>query len=134
MSQFAVDPQTGALLRENGAFVRISGVQEVRQHLAIRWRLIRGEVPWDLSRGMRYFGSAPAIFADGTPIELIENEFQQAALGTPGIVQVSDLRATYDRATRHATIAIDATVELDDLRRRAPLHDSIAVEFVGASG
>jgi len=129
VSQLKTDPATGRLVREGGAFVRVTGAEEVAQHLATRWRLIRGEVPTDLTRGMLYFGEIPAILSKGTDTNLIEGQYIDVALGTPGIVQVDDLEGTYDAAERTATISIDATIGLDDARRRVPLHDTFEIRF-----
>jgi hypothetical protein len=129
MSQFAVDPSTGELVRENGSFVRIDGLAEVAQHVRVRVRLIRGEVPTDLSKGMRWFG---LILAKGTPAETVEQEFTDTILGTPGVTSVDEITLLTDRATRAASLRFEASVSLGDAQTRIPLHDTFTLPLGNA--
>jgi hypothetical protein len=124
VTQFACDPATGELLRENGSFVRIGGTAEILQHVTVRFRLFRGECFLDVLKGMRFRG---LILEKGTPPSRVEGEFTDTALGTPGVVGVSRCDVEVDRSTRHGSVAIDMLGSIDDARQRIPIHDVIVV-------
>lgn len=119
MSVFAVD-ESGELVREGGAYVRIDGVEEILQGVRTRMRLIRGEVLLDVLAGARYVGLA---LAKGTPLQRIEAEVAEQALLVPGVVSVDRVLVTPDYANRHAVVEIDMTASIADLRRRVPVSD-----------
>lgn len=123
MTQLRLNPD-GSFARTNGQLTRVEGLESVRQHLQIRLRLIRGEVPTDLSRGMRYVG---LMLGKGIAPERREGEVVEVALGTPGVVSVDAI--SLEIADRVATIVFDGTVSLSDARRRVPLHDRFTVEI-----
>lgn len=124
MSVLAVDPDTGALLRVRGSYVRISGAEEIAQGVRIRLRLIRGEVLLDQSAGCRYVG---LVFVKGTPPQRIENEIIEQVLQVPGIVSVDSVIVTADYANRLATVEIAMTASVDEQRTRILLEDSITL-------
>lgn len=133
MSQWKVDPETGARVRENGSFVRVEGEEEIAQHGRIRLRLFRGETPLNLDLGMDYVG---LILAKGTPEQLIEGEYRSQLLETPGFVEVTRLdldQTDVQRATREGEIDFDALISVDDLSERIPLHDQFTVPTQGGS-
>jgi hypothetical protein len=120
---FQVD-STGNLVRANGAFVRISGRDEVQQHIRVRLNLIRGEVPFNLLLGMNLVGT---ILAKGTPTSEVHGEFDRVIRGTPGVVSVEFLQSTLD-ANRHLDVTFGATASLDDLAARGPIHDTVTLQ------
>lgn len=126
MSQLRTDPSTGELVRSGGAFGRVTGGEEIAQHVRTRTRLFRGECPFNLSLGMRYVG---VILGKGTPPERVEGEFVEVAIGTPGVVSVDDLVLDTEASTRHASVDWRGTYSLGDLARRIPLHDRFTVEI-----
>lgn len=124
MSQFQIDPDTGEIVRSGGKMARVSGVQEVAQHLRVRLRLFAGEVPTNLALGMRYVG---VILGKGVPPERIEGEFFDMAIGTPGIVSVDRIDLDTEASDRSAVVEFSGTISLPDLRTRIPFHDRFSV-------
>ena len=125
MSQFGIDQTTNDLTRVNGAFVRVSGAEEIRQHVRVRLLLYIGECPLNITLGMEYF--AGGILDKGVSDAVRENEIAEQILGTPGIVSVENVTATLDKSSRVLTVEWSATGELADLRTRIPLHDRVTV-------
>lgn len=128
MSQFAIDTVSGELIRRNGSFVRVTGAQEVLQHVHIRLRLFRGECLYNETLGVRYFG---LVFEPGTPPERVEGEISDQILGTPGVVSVDDLDLEVDTEARRGEIDWDGTLSLDDAAERIPIHDRFSVTVRG---
>ena len=126
MSQFQVDATTGALVRENGSFVRVGGLEEVAQHVRVRLRLIRGEVPSNLTLGIRYEGF---LLVKGTAPEAREQELSDTIAGTPGVLTVDEIASILDDATRELVVTFASTIALDDARRRIPLHDRFSISL-----
>lgn len=120
---FKVD-SAGNLVRENGRFVRVEGLEAVRQHVQIRLGLWKREVAMDRSRGMNLLGG---ILTKGTPLAEIEGEISGQILDTPGVVEVTDLSSDFDATTRRLTVDYRALVSLDDQRERLPLFDQISI-------
>lgn len=124
MTQIRLDPATGEIVREAGSSQRVDGLEEVAQHVRVRHRLIRGEVPTNLTLGMRFFG---LILGKQVPQEVTESEFVDSAVGTPGVVSVDDISVEIGD-DRVGVVTYSGTVELADARRRIPLHDTFTVE------
>ena len=124
MSQFQVDADTGALVRVDGSFVRIDGVEEIAQHVRVRLRLIQGEVPYNTLLGLRYLG---VLLGKGTPPEVRDSEIADAVVGTPGVVTVQNVSSVLDDSTRVLTVTFSATIDVADARRRIPLHDVFSI-------
>lgn len=124
MSQMQINVGTRDLVREGGTFVRTSGVNEIRQHVALRLGLFRGECPLAAQRGMRFIG---LIYEKGTPPQLIENECAETILGTPGVATLADIEVTAPNALRHASVTWSGFTSIDDYNRRAPVHDTVAL-------
>ena len=81
MSQFKLDADTGDLVRENGSFVRVTGAEEIAQHVRVKLRLIRGECFMDRTLGIRYFSEEQAdgaVFAKGTSLPSWPSDGQHA--------------------------------------------------------
>lgn len=134
MTMFAVDADTGDRVREGGAFTRVTGETEIAQHVRVRLRLFRNEIPLNLRLGMDYFG---LVLVKGTSLEEIEGEFRSQILDTPGMVSVDQL--TFDQtdaqvAERELDIDFNGTISVDDLAARIPVHDrfTIPAAFSGA--
>lgn len=131
MSQFQLDPVTGARVRVAGAFVRIDGAEEIAQHGRVRLRLFRGETPLNLDLGMDY---VDGVFPKGTSEQAIEGEFRSQLLETPGFVEVDRIefvQTDAQRAAREGGIDFDATISTDDLGERIPLHDQFTIPTQG---
>lgn len=124
MSQLQINVGTRDLVREGGSFVRTTGASEIRQHVALRLGLFRGECPLAATRGMRFVG---LIFEKGTSPQLIENECAETILGTPGVATLTDIEVTAPNALRHASVTWAGLTSIDDFNRRAPVHDTVAL-------
>lgn len=122
---FQTNATTGDLVRTSGSFVRVDGEQEIAQHVRTRLRLFRGECPFNLSLGMRYVG---VILGKGTPPERIEGEIIETVIGTPGVVSVDNIKLDTVTSDRQLSVEYDATIDVDDARRRIPLHDKVDVQ------
>lgn len=123
-SMFKTDATTGALVREDGAFVRVDGLEAIAQHVRIRLRLFREEVKLDRFKGMRWLGG---ILEKGTPLAEIEGEFRSTILETPGIVSVDSLTLDFDAPTRLLTLDFRATASEADARGRFDIHDEFGL-------
>lgn len=126
MSQFQVDASTGALVRENGSFVRLGGAEEIAQHIRVRLRLIRGEVQTNTTLGMRYLGF---LLDKATAPERKEGEIIDTILGTPGVLSVDTFSSELNESNRELSVTFDGTGSVDDARRRIPLHDRFTVSL-----
>jgi hypothetical protein len=129
MSQIQTDAGSGDLVFEGGSLVRIEGVDEIAQHIRVRLRLLRGEVPERQDLGMPVFDD---LLIKGAAYDLITQAIRDTIQGTPGVVSVDavDL-GELDSATRTLPVSFSATVSLGDLAQRLPLHDSITVQLQG---
>lgn len=124
MSQLQIDESTGELVRTNGQLVRVSGEDEVLQHVRIRLRLFREEVPLNLSLGMQYVG---IIFKAGSTESAIEGEFRSQILETPGVSSITDLDMDLDAATRVLSVDWSGTIDVAELRDQLPVADAFTV-------
>lgn len=124
MSQLQIHSGTRDLVRDGDTFVRVTGQSEIRQHVAVRLGLFVGECFLAATRGMRFVGM---IFEKGTSPQLIENEIAAAILGTPGVLAIADIAIDGPDSLRHASVTWSGYMSADDLTRRAPIHDTIAL-------
>ncbi len=124
MSQLQVDATTGEMTRTNGQLQRITGEEEIAQHVRIRFRLFRGEVPMDLSKGMQF---VEVIFKKGSTEIAIDGEFRSVALETPGVVAVESMEIDLDTATRVLDVEWSGKIDVDELRDLIPVADEFTV-------
>lgn len=130
MSVFKVDSQ-GARVRENGAFVRIDGVEEIRQGNQVGLLMVRGEVPTNTRIGLAWFGDpktgANALLGKDTPPEILAAKLRKKIDSRKGVVEVIDLVLT-DSPTIQDAVAVDYTarVSVDNLRQSLLIKDSIS--------
>lgn len=93
MSVFQVDA-AGALVRENGAFVRTEGLDEIRQGHQVGLLMLRREVPWDLSRGLPWFDDpatgAPGLLSKATPREALAARIRARLASRKGTVDITE--------------------------------------------
>lgn len=121
MSVFAVDADTGELVREGGALTRVEGADEMVQGVRVLWRLIRGEVFLRPGRGVDW----PNLLQEDVPQQRIEQQLVDEALQEPGVVSVDLGEMTSDPVTRQASIADVVLVgDLPDQRRRVQVSDT----------
>lgn len=125
MSQVKVDPNTSELIRENGAFQRVSGAEEIAQHVRCRFRILKGEVYLDKEAGIDY----ELVFTKGMEVAEIAGLWRDACDGTPGIDKVIDVlpeQSAIQRANRELEFTVEAEYDLDLLVEEGPLHDKFA--------
>lgn len=128
MSQIQVDAATGDLIIDGGSLVRVDGVDEIAQHIRVRLRLLRGEVPERQDLGMPIFD----LLIKGPTYDLLTQTIRDTIQGTPGVVSVESVDlGDLDAATRTLPVTFDATVSLGNLAQRIPLHDTITVQLQG---
>lgn len=132
MSVLQTDATSGDLVRVAGGLVRITGAEEVLQGVRTVWRLIRGECPYAMGKGIRWFteDGADGVFSKGVGPADIGGEFRAAALGVPGMVSIDELefdQTDEQRRNRAADISFRGTYSLDDLETRIPFADSVTV-------
>lgn len=88
----------------------VSGGEGVAQRIAIKMKLIRGELFTDQTKGMPWFegqGVDPDVVILGNPFNeaLAKNEARKIIASIEGADQIESLTATFDNATRIMTIA-----------------------------
>lgn len=129
MSQIQTDAGSGDLVIEGGSLVLVDGVEEIAQHIRVRLRLLRGEVPERQDLGLPVFDD---LLIKGPSFDLVSQAIRDTIAGTPGVVSVDDVQiGDIDPATRTLPVSWSATVSISNLQQRAPLHDSITVQLQG---
>jgi hypothetical protein len=87
----------------------VSGAEGVAQRIAIKMKLIRGELFTDQSKGMPWFegqGVDPDVVILGNPFNeaLAKNEARKIIESIEGTDEIESLTATFDNTTRIMTI------------------------------
>ena len=123
MSVYAVDPDTGELIRDRFGYTRIGGLDAIAQDLRIYLRLRQGEIPTRTDLGIPW---GPILQA-GVDESILGREVGAAVLTRPGIVQQST-SVEIDGTARSATVTYQATADLLDQRRRLALSEQVTVE------
>lgn len=124
---WALDPATGAVLRENGRRKRVDGASEILQHVRVRLRLfkfvvkgqIRAETPLNADLCM----ATGEIFRKGVDLGDVEGEIYGQIQDTPGIVSVERVDARLNGSTRVLAVDFAATASVENKRQRIPIHD-----------
>jgi hypothetical protein len=125
MSVFQIDDQ-GELVRDRRGFVRIAGLEEIRQNCTVYPRLLKGEIPTRQDLGLDW----PGLLAFGVTGDAIAQEVvERAILTRPGVVSVQDVAVTLGGAARTASVTYQATVSLADLRRRVLVDGQLHVRL-----
>lgn len=123
MSVFQVDAD-GELVRDRRGFVRISGLEEIAQNCTVYLKLILGEIPTRIDKGIDWLNIlAFAVTAD----QLVQAVIERGVLSRPGVVSVDDVTVDLDGLERTAAIDYRATVSLADLRRRVLVDGRVDV-------
>lgn len=121
---------SGDLYRPSNAtsFARISGIEQCRQHMRTRLRLIQGEVFRDVRIGVQLFD---LVTNPGVSETAIANHIASVALGTPGVVSCE---LSFESDNERGIISIDADVvySADNLQSRQASHESLQVQFGGS--
>ena len=129
MSQIQTNAATGDLVLEDATIVVIDGIEEIAQHVRVRLRLLRGEVPMRQDLGLPVFDE---ILIKAPSYDVISQIIRDTIQGTPGIVSVEELDiGAIDPLTRVSVVTFSATASLANLSQRIPLHDTITVQLQG---
>lgn len=97
------------------------GIDAMAQNLRTRLQFFKGE--WFLNEeiGIPYYQS---IFIKGPNPNIVRGAFRDEVLGTPGVNTVDRLELNYSRATRKASVTIEASGSLGTLRAKIALGDN----------
>lgn len=131
MSLFAIDSSTFELRRETGGFVRITGLEEVRQGCHHRANLIRTEARFAADKGVPHFegpNGEPALFTKGLPEGIAEQMIHAEISDVAGVVGVDFVRLNQDATAeglRQAWIDYAARVSLDKLRADVRISETV---------
>ena len=88
-----------------------TGVQAIRQGIAIRMQNFEGEWFMDLDNGVPYWGRILGEKFNEADLLAI---FRVPLLATPGVTGIVSLTATWDGTTRTATINWEVSTEFGD--------------------
>lgn len=124
MSRFLLDTTTHLPVRQGGAFVRVSGAQEIAQNVKVNLGLVRGESWLDTTLGVPYFEE---VLRKGVSPAALQGVFRDAILGSDGIVGITSLVLTFDPETRVLTVDYSATGSLDELAEDLEITDSLEI-------
>lgn len=125
MSVFQVDDD-GELVRDRQGFVRVSGLEEIRQGITVRLRLFQGEIPTKTTAGMPWLAlmSLPT-----TETQVAQTVAERGVLTQPGVVAVDDVSVVIDPLERWGEVTYSATGSLAELRRRVLIDGSVDVRL-----
>jgi hypothetical protein len=82
-----------------------SGVDAIKQHLRLRFSMIRGEWFRDATVGTPWFEK---IFVKNPDLAVLRALFRRIALGTPGVDKLNELVLDYTASTRTLTVRMVA--------------------------
>jgi hypothetical protein len=87
MSDFLLDPDTGDLVFENGDFVRVTGLAEMRQRVEQKLKLVQGSWFFDRTAGVPYYTK---VFGKNKADSVSMNSvFAQAILTIDGVLKLN---------------------------------------------
>jgi hypothetical protein len=124
MSMFKVDGQR-EMVREGGAFVRTSGVDEVRQDAEVSPLIFRGEIPWNLRDGSRLLD-----LLGRTPPEILAAYLRGYIGARPSITDILSLEVV-DEGNRRVSVPWRGRVSLDDLKQSVLVEDTLSLQTPG---
>lgn len=107
MSSFVLDIN-GDLDITNGKLSFTTGLEAIRQHLAIKLQIAKGE--WFLNQevGVPYFEK---IFQKPANFEVVSSVFKTEILETPGVTELLSFEMDFDANTRELSISFKALTE-----------------------
>jgi len=101
----ALDDTTWDLYLEDRDLAFVSGIDAIKQNLKQRLQTFKGENEFDTQAGMPYFQD---IFKKNPDPILIRSAFVNAIVGTPGVIELSDIEFDLDQSTRELTVTFRA--------------------------
>lgn len=108
MADLALDKNTHDLDLTGDQLSLVSGVDAIRQHLAIRLQLFRGEWFLDTRVGIPYYQS---ILIKNPDLIAVRGIYTQAILATPGVESIGKFDLTFDTSIRKLVISFECVVD-----------------------
>lgn len=108
---FKINLDTGELVIENGDLVLVSGVQAIKQSLAIRLRFFLGEWFLDNTAGVDWFSVLGKKFSPEQPAAIA----RKALLETPGVAAITSLETVFDGRARSLEVQWSVTTDYGQL-------------------
>lgn len=109
---FKIDAGTGDLVFTGGRLEMVSDREAIAQALRSELRLIKGEWPFDTSKGVDYFGK---VLVRSPNRGDIQNELRAAILRVLGVATLESLDFTYNAAARTLSATFEATDDTGEL-------------------
>lgn len=95
----------GDLDLSSGGLALIDGDDALVQHLALRFKLVKGECFLDPDVGVPYFQS---VLVKNPDLVAIQSIFRRVILTTPGITEITAFAFAFDASTRRAQLTFTA--------------------------
>lgn len=108
---FALDAD-GDLDISTGDFTLTRGVEAIRQAIQIKLQFFQGEWFLDLTAGVPFYQS---VLVKNPSPGVLQSVFRKAILEVPGVLEVTTLSITTNRATRGLTVTFTATTDVGEL-------------------
>lgn len=96
----------GDLVLDEGDLLINEGIEAIQQNIIQRLKTYLGEWFLDNQIGLPYYEQ---ILVKNPDIGKVDALFQNAILGTPGVLSLDTYRAVFDKATRRFSVAFKAT-------------------------
>jgi hypothetical protein len=90
----------------------VSGADAIVQAVKIRLQFFRGEWYLDEDAGLPYFQS---VLVKNPDPNVLHSVFRRAILDTPGVLEITSLTLTFDRAERTLTVAFRISTDVGEL-------------------
>ncbi len=107
-----IDETTRDLVLLNDELILLDGNAAIAQHLRIRLRFFLGEWFLDQRVGIPYF---QRLLGEKPSEPAIRSIFRQAILGTPGILELTDLVIDFNGTNRVLSIRFNATTTVGEV-------------------
>jgi hypothetical protein len=108
LQSMLLDEATGDLALVNGTTQTVTGAAQARQRIAISLDIFLGEWFLDIRIGVPYHRD---ILIKNPNPEVVRSVFRKALLLVPGIVEVTEIEVTLNKATRAGRVDFVAVYE-----------------------
>jgi hypothetical protein len=103
---------TGKFYLPGGDFVFTQDLEAIKQAVQIRLQSVQGELFLDLGYGIPWFDR---VLVKSPNLRAVEAVFRKEIEGVPGVLAVTSLVSSYDRATRRFAITWTANTDLGEI-------------------
>lgn len=118
MSQLKIDLTTGRLAVEDGGFVDVDGLEEIRQQVWLELQIFLGECKYDVEAGVPWIQEVAAV---GTPPERLAAIFRKPILRATGVTKITKGPTLTVGADRSLSIAFEAETDEGLLKFTGPI-------------